>query len=439
MREKKYIDRLYQEKFRDFEAVPQEEVWKSISTKLQQGKRRRSIAPLWYRIAGVAAVFALIFLLGDWINPSQQTTVVTSEDIEQPDKIKIPPAKENQVVATSIIQKKNSNSNISASEKMESGNKKLISVASKNGSEEYKKQLSVISSLSAERQKQKNPDFETVSPPLQLETEKSTAKIALIKEKSIFEELPENKEMKVVEENIPINKFEISTHAAPVFYGNLGEGNFLAAQFNNNETQAEVTYSYGVQLAYAISKNLKIRSGINKISMSYNTMDVAYRSVIRPNAIHSINYPKEQPDLQTNGFTHSKSISSTSRTRVGTLNGALLNQQLGYLEIPISLEYSIIDKRIGLHIIGGASTLFLEDNLVSVNSGNLTTALGQANNLNNVSFSTNIGFGLDYNLSESFNLNLEPIFKYQINTFNSELMDSHPFYMAIYTGISFEF
>ncbi|HET7360742.1 MAG TPA: hypothetical protein VFI78_02295 [Salinimicrobium sp.] len=436
MREKKYIDRLYQEKFRDFEAVPREEVWNSISTKLQQGKRRRSIAPLWYRIAGVAAVLALILLLGDWFGTPQQANVVTSKEIEQPEKSNLPPSEENRVAATPEIQTENAN--ISDSEK--TGNETFVSTSSENRNEGAEKSLSVLSSISAEGQEQKNLGFETATQPLpQFETEKSIAEIAPIKKKSIFEELSKNEEVTEIEEDVLINKFEISTHAAPVFYGNLGEGNFLAPQFNNNETRAEVTYSYGVQLAYAISKNLKIRSGINKISMSYNTLNVAYRSVIRPNAINAINYPKEQPDLQTTGLAHDKLISSTSRARVGTLNGALLNQQLGYLEIPISLEYNIIDKKIGLNIIGGASTLFLEDNLVSVNSGNLTTALGQANNLNDVSFSTNIGFGLDYELTENFNLNLEPIFKYQISVFDSKLMDYQPFYMAIYTGLSFEF
>jgi hypothetical protein len=62
MEEKKHIDRLYQEKFKDFEATPREAVWNNISSRLQEKERKRKSAlPLWYRIAGVAAVLALLF------------------------------------------------------------------------------------------------------------------------------------------------------------------------------------------------------------------------------------------------------------------------------------------------------------------------------------------------------------------------------------------
>ncbi|HSP40379.1 MAG TPA: hypothetical protein VLN46_03025 [Gillisia sp.] len=61
MEERKHIDRLYQEKFKDFEATPREMVWKNISSRLQEKERKRSVLPIWYRIAGVAALLALFF------------------------------------------------------------------------------------------------------------------------------------------------------------------------------------------------------------------------------------------------------------------------------------------------------------------------------------------------------------------------------------------
>ena len=62
-----------------------------------------------------------------------------------------------------------------------------------------------------------------------------------------------------------------------------------------------------------------------------------------------------------------------------------------------------------------------------------------ANNLNNTSFSANFGVGVDYNISEKININLEPTFKYQINTFNNTSGDFQPFFIGVYTGLSFKF
>lgn len=47
MKELKNIDRLYQEKFKDFEAPPPPEVWSRISEKLDADKKKRRIIPWW--------------------------------------------------------------------------------------------------------------------------------------------------------------------------------------------------------------------------------------------------------------------------------------------------------------------------------------------------------------------------------------------------------
>ena len=58
MNEKKNIDRLFQEKFKDFEVSPPDFVWENIQEALQEKKKRR-VVPLWIRLSGVAAVLAI--------------------------------------------------------------------------------------------------------------------------------------------------------------------------------------------------------------------------------------------------------------------------------------------------------------------------------------------------------------------------------------------
>mgnify|MGYP000353444670 CR=1 FL=1 len=46
---------------------------------------------------------------------------------------------------------------------------------------------------------------------------------------------------------------------------------------------------------------------------------------------------------------------------------------------------------------------------------------------------------LDYNFSKQFQFNLDPTFKYQINTFNNTSGNFKPFIVGVYTGLSFKF
>jgi hypothetical protein len=76
--------------------------------------------------------------------------------------------------------------------------------------------------------------------------------------------------------------------------------------------------------------------------------------------------------------------------------------------------------------------------MVILKSFESSNSLGEAHNLNNISFSTNIGMGIDYNISPRFQWNLEPIFKYQLNTF-SNTPGVKPYNFGIYSGFSFKF
>ena len=49
MSEKKNIERLFQEKFKDFEAIPSQKVWDNIEEELQK-KKRRKVVPIWFRL-----------------------------------------------------------------------------------------------------------------------------------------------------------------------------------------------------------------------------------------------------------------------------------------------------------------------------------------------------------------------------------------------------
>ncbi len=137
--------------------------------------------------------------------------------------------------------------------------------------------------------------------------------------------------------------------------------------------------AYGVKVAYAVSEKIKIRSGINKVSMNYQTRDIAYNYAVASSSLSTINYGTggENINIARNNASSSPADVNNdylengfaSMVNMPRENGSL-NQNFGYIEVPVEIEYNLIDKKVGLKVIGGASSLFLDENSVSVNGQN---------------------------------------------------------------------
>ncbi len=116
-----------------------------------------------------------------------------------------------------------------------------------------------------------------------------------------------------------------------------------------------------------------------------------------------------------------------------------LIQNISYFEVPLELKYAVLNKKFGVNLIGGFSTLFLGNNDITAQASNFSETLGEANNLSSVSFSTNVGIGFDYKISRKFKFNIEPMFKYQLNPYTDSSVNFRPYYLGVYTGLSFKF
>lgn len=245
------------------------------------------------------------------------------------------------------------------------------------------------------------------------------------------------------EEEEKLNRWSVSPSVAPVYFSSLGEGSPLDDQFIKNTKESEINMSYGINGSYAVNKKFKIRAGINKVQLGYQTNDILIFENTNPVA-------RGRRQIANVNLTDSMSQHSIYSARSFKFDNApatlftqeqgSIDQQLGFIEVPIEVEYSLIERKIGLNLIGGFSTLFLSDNDVYavLNNGD-RTRLGEATNVKDLSYTANFGIGLDYNFSQQFQFNLEPTFKYQINTFNNTSGDYKPFFIGVYTGLSFKF
>ncbi len=443
MEERKHIDRLYQEKFKDFEATPREAVWNNISSRLQKKERKRRILPIWYRIAGVAAVLALFFnFASDFLKNtlSLNNTIVTSEpnnfgefDLSSPD------FNQNMFRSSLVLQ----------ALRLDTENEILRNHLKSTTPIPIQAERVFAGTLTAPvilNLEDNQISSATLSGQVAAISLTSKEEPALLTNNLI--PVPEKEENPLAEEStenkIMGKRFTVTTNASPVYFDNFGKGNAIDPRFAKNNSDGEVSMSYGINIAYQITEKIKVRSGISKVDLSHNTKNISFTAAVNPSVLSGIDYKGNIPNYRienspTRPFSNINASSEFSRASLAAPTTGYLNQSLGFIEVPMEIEYNLIDKKIGLNLIGGGSTLFLNENMVSLNSADFSTNIGEANNLNSVSFSTNIGVGIDYNISSQFQLNVEPILKYQIHTFSGDNANLAPYYFGIYSGFSFKF
>lgn len=263
---------------------------------------------------------------------------------------------------------------------------------------------------------------------------------------SIFDAIKEQEAEEELAAQSNAGKWSVGPSVAPVYFNATGDGSPIHSDFSSNSKSGNFNLSYGLNVAYEVGKKVKIRSGIHKVNYGYDTNDVSFSSTLRSSSnemIANINYSQNSENI----VVQSTKKAYNSPSDVGSkevlnemplLNGKMV-QQLGYIEVPLEVNYAMVDKKFGVDLIGGVSSLFLVDNAVLLESQDLVTEVGEANNANSVNFSANVGMGLNYEFSPKVQLNIEPVFKYQLNTFSKTAGVFQPFSIGVYSGVSFKF
>jgi len=141
----------------------------------------------------------------------------------------------------------------------------------------------------------------------------------------------------------------------------------------------------------------------------------------------------EGVDLATN--IEEKALSST--VMVSEVN---VSQNFEYLEIPVYLRYTIIDRKFGVEMIGGVSSNVLVSNQVYLEGTSGNNLIGETEDMESVSYSGSFGLGFKYGLSKHFYLNVEPRIKYYLNSLsNNSSVSYKPYTVGVYTGLSYQF
>ena len=493
MSERKNIDRLFQEKFKDFEVNPSDEIWANIEAKLDKKKKRRVI-PFWWKLSGVAAIFLLGFFMSKSIyngeiktgNPvvnqtnSNKTKQTNSDEVNKKELKNNVPSSEAVVTNSDEIKnntvseetKKAIYSPKSTVAEGKSSNHRSLKNKSKSDKNKTTETVFEKSQNQVAQNQKNNQETQTTSDtrangersgtkaPINLDDLKGNinSKIATkeIEKKvndtakknsvanNVLEELLNEKESKLKQESKG-NRWQLTSNVAPIFLGSISNGSPIDSTLAKNSKSYNTNVGFGLGVSYVVNKKFTVRTGLNKVNISYNTNDIVFFTGIQAKMLANVSATSSSSmiHIQSNAINNSNSVLESGLLPFENTfvheNSGYLKQEIGYLEMPLEMTYSLFDKKFGLKIISGFSTLFLQDNRITIVSDGRDTLLGKANNLSDVHFSTNFGLGIKYGFMKSFEFNLEPTIKYQLNTFSSNAGNFKPYIFGIYSGISYKF
>lgn len=223
-----------------------------------------------------------------------------------------------------------------------------------------------------------------------------------------------------------------------------------------------LAYSGGINVSYRGKSRLAIETGIHfsKMGISIGAPGIhlfdrsyefapMYDASNSPELIaitNSIgNIVTKSGDVVVNGYKLNAEYGQEALTNSDVVNSTQvaeqgIEQHLDYLEVPVNLRYTVVDRAFELQLVGGMSTNFLVDNRVTMETASGPTEIGYLTNIRSVNYSGNAGLGMIYHLHEKFSFLLEPTFRYFLNSVNDETLPStRPYALGIYTGISYTF
>lgn len=541
MSERKNIDKLFQEKFKDFEAEPPHGAWSHIEAKLKE-KKDRKVIPFWWKLSGVAAAL----LLGLWIldgdfnqgfpdksnsvverspnrkikdsiktipdgnlstadhavtemgspgnkqrfaNPVQnplatddlngttnntrmiikskpdanlpfvvnenrnsatdkKSNAIRLSRISSPSKLISDESRESRVAAISSVNKRKEKSSNKNAERSFHKNDDIQIMATQTvpGNKSYIETSDAVTTNQNQTHPELNPSNNHLIPDIQAQSAVTAANnkldstaIATVAPNAL-EELLNEKENNLVAKEPHLNRWQITSSVAPIYFGSTSNGSPIDSTFAGNSKNYMPNLSIAVGVNYAISKKLTIRTGISHVTFNYNTNDVYISAGMQSASLANVNLSTESQFINFGKrATGNNLVSGDSELLSSDTFQSSINQKMGYIEVPLELSYTLFDERFGLNIIGGVSSLFLNENKITVVSEGLKSNLGEANNLNKTHFSSNIGLGVKYKIFKELQANFEPMFKYQINTFSKNNGNFKPYYFGLYTGLSYSF
>jgi len=485
-------------KMKDFSVTPPEKVWEGVAAHLDAGSRRGKVL-FWIAVAAGIALAVSIGLNLNWYFSGQKdfNELVTlpgehtGEGIVGSDVPGVSGKENTEEKAGPVTE---ASSGLGNRETGHSGQKNVTSTAKtevqdgtpflspekineKNANQEQDilrmakndvEEPEFNADTGAEEKpvnEQINADEEGVDLALLQETEGETVAdtsgrviLALGNEDFVQDDFTGNEQVKET-------NWTISAALSPLYSYRDAEGSLSANSALNTTENGLLAYAGELMVAWEARKGLELETGVVYSRMGLMIGDVDSYSKARSAGNYDALFYSESASGSNKIYTMSNSIGNIVSTAgdavansyggeamimdyvntpvyvsVGESPTEVLRQNLEFIEIPFNLKYKIYDREFAIQLIGGMSTNILVGNSVSLLTGTGAEDFGYIDDLRTLNYSGNAGLGFIYHLGDKLDLNLEPRFRYFLNSVNTELYaETRPYSFGIFTGLSYLF
>jgi hypothetical protein len=455
--ENNYTDKAFRDKLQHFEIAPPPEVWDRVAGSLNGRTKRSRALLMWWSAAAAMLLFAFV---GGWYfsENKQNDSLLLTESA----------AINNQSFQLNTNHLVNHTISIELAQPNLNGfNEALLA---------ENRRLRLQSVQNNQRESITYQKMQSRSDILKVNNE---LVVALIDDGNALSEadkaIVEANLLALDEKNDSKNeaRWLVGVKGSPIYNFDAPSG-FKDADFTNqpNVVQNNVTTSYkpslagGMLLAYKANKRLKITSGVqyNEVAQGaagmavsfagqdwlYNTIETSYERYDAPKGSPDYNYENVNNvvlNTQTGianvalpGGVELSSVNKAESYAADVIENYDLKQLAAYVEVPLLMQYRIVDKRWGLYLNGGINTNFLVNNSVRLLNKSEVVATGVTEGLRNLAFSSSMGMGFDYMLSKHLMVNVEPTLKIYLNTLNDQsVFTAKPYTVGVFSGITYQF
>lgn len=470
MSKKLNIDDSIREKLDGFSAAPPSHVWGNIQTQMFEQRKKRRLA--YFGWISAAAVVVLAFIAGWYFNgktvveepamaqqqiapESNEKSAVSANDssleievdqFAEADNENNTETKSNDITATS---ESNLPATIAAiQDKKDSGADQLVAART---AENYNLLQRIEAIFTPEQSK------------VTLEEKSNKTEIEehfIADEMLIAANLRNLNEQKEEE-----HSWIVGAHVSPGYSSHSASHNdTYARNMTYDSDNGGSNVGGGISLQYKTSKRLRVESGIyyakdgQKANNSFNLFasdnDMVYSAApevgpgfsnlvqtgssgIAMNSTAGVIEMKTAP----RGTNISANLENTADAAANRLysNGEF-SQVFEFVEVPLYLRYSVLDKKVGIELLGGINAGFVIGNNAYLDNDYGVQNIGSTADISTLNFSGTLGVGVNYMLGKHFSFALEPRLNYYLNSINSNPdVDYRPYRIGVYTGVYYEF
>ncbi|MBS3769158.1 MAG: outer membrane beta-barrel protein [Bacteroidales bacterium] len=445
------IDEIFRNRLKDHEVIPPYEVWEDVVVHLAERRRIRKSKKMYLQIAAsliiLVAAGSLFLTSSETLFNSgvqsqnriekQSSRNIVEEPPSQPlhadASEKEPPEKESGGSPPVDDQKSQDAGRDFPSDGNTNALASLSPETSENIDELLEKKEPLMSGVSSNNGAGEEPVFAGI-----YAVDAFTDGFASSGEASVAADVPNT------------THFSLKATMAPVMSYRRLQNNASRAEYNTSESEL-FSYSGGVNFGYKLTERLSVHSGFYYSQMGQTV------SKIRLGSDDFAQYGEEifvrlKNSLGEVEVKPGKLISAKPPESIQNIvNGnrllkfsykldASVVQRFEYVKVPLMVEYTVIDKKIDVNLVGGLNSNFLVNEGVYLkNQQGDTRLIGNTANIRQFNYSGSLGLGLEYNIATQVNMYFEPQMDYFLHSINYSETKTYPYSFGVLTGLSITF